>query len=386
MRAFRRGAEAQSQLPATNCHFSNLPFDQLYCIFHSLIQMKGFPMKKTMLLAVVLMTILTGCSKKSQDILYSKNAPEYTFFKTLADSVPAMNPDQKVILVKLDCGDISNFDIMPEFYRAVNGQLDLNEIPARHIKNYITQIALSLADRNMFMEDAKEAGIAVADEDVEYELEQIWSNPQFGGSEDAFRDYVESQGFTMDLVREDIRNGLIFQSYLETVIDPGIDVSEDLLKQAYKEPVSASVRHILLSTQGQNEEQKTETRAKMESILKRAKSGEDFAKLAREYTEDPGSKENGGLYENFSRGQMVPEFDYAAFTAPVGSITDIVETQFGFHIIKIIDRKSESRPYEEVRDSLRENQLSSLRNAAIEARIDELKSKYNYNDDLLMDM
>jgi parvulin-like peptidyl-prolyl isomerase len=343
-------------------------------------------MRKIMLLVMILITVFAGCSKNSDDVLYSNKAPEYTFFKALADSVPVMNPDKKVVLVKLDCGNITNFDIMPEFYRAVNGQLDLNEIPARHIKNYITQIALSLADRNMFMDDANVAGIVVADEDVEYELEQIWSNPRFGGSEDAFRDYVESQGFTMDLVREDIRNGLIFQSYLENVIDPGIDVSEDLLRRAYKEPVSASVRHILLATQGQNEEQRAETRAKMEGILKRARSGEDFAKLAREYTEDPGSKENGGLYENFSKGQMVPEFDYAAFSAPVGSITDIVETQFGYHIIKIIERKSETRPYEEVRDSLRENQLSSLRNAAIEQRIEELKSKYNYNDETLMEM
>jgi parvulin-like peptidyl-prolyl isomerase len=290
-----------------------------------------------------------------------------------------LNPDEKVTLIALDCGNITNYDVMPELYRAVNGQLDITEVPSEHIVNYINQVAVSLADKNMFMADAADQGIEVPEEDIQAELEQIWSNPRFGGSEEAFKDYIESQGFTMDMVQQDIRDGLVFQAYLEQVIDPEIDVPEEVLREAYKEPVSASVRHILLSTQGQNPEEKAETRKKMEGILKRARSGEDFSELAEEYSEDPGSKEQGGLYENFSRGQMVPAFDEAAFSEPVGSITDIVETQFGYHIIKILDRKSETRPFEEVRDSLRANELSSLRNAAIEVKLEELKEKYNYS-------
>ncbi|BFN36317.1 peptidylprolyl isomerase [Fidelibacter multiformis] len=336
-------------------------------------------MKKVLIVSMVILGLIAGCSKDSGDVLYSKSAPEYTFFKSLADSVPVLNPDEKVTLIALDCGNITNYDVMPELYRAVNGQLDITEVPSEHIVNYINQVAVSLADKNMFMADAADQGIEVPEEDIQAELEQIWSNPRFGGSEEAFKDYIESQGFTMDMVQQDIRDGLIFQAYLEQVIDPEIDVPEEVLREAYKEPVSASVRHILLSTQGQNPEEKAETRKKMEGILKRARSGEDFSELAEEYSEDPGSKEQGGLYENFSRGQMVPAFDEAAFSEPVGSITDIVETQFGYHIIKILDRKSETRPFEEVRDSLRANELSSLRNAAIEVKLEELKEKYNYS-------
>ncbi|MGC9513813.1 MAG: peptidylprolyl isomerase [Fidelibacterota bacterium] len=336
-------------------------------------------MKKVLIVSMVILGLIAGCSKDSGDVLYSKSAPEYTFFKSLADSVPVLNPDEKVTLIALDCGNITNYDVMPELYRAVNGQLDITEVPSEHIVNYINQVAVSLADKNMFMADAADQGIKVPEEDIQAELEQIWSNPRFGGSEEAFKDYIESQGFTMDMVRKDIRDGLIFQAYLEQVIDPEIDVPEEVLREAYKEPVSASVRHILLSTQGQNPEEKAETRKKMEGILKRARSGEDFSELAKEYSDDPGSKEQGGLYENFSRGQMVPAFDEAAFSEPVGSITDIVETQFGYHIIKILDRKSETRPFEEVRDSLRANELSSLRNAAIEVKLEELKEKYNYS-------
>jgi len=91
---------------------------------------------------------------------------------------------------------------------------------------------------------------------------------------------------------------------------------------------------------------------KMEEILAKAKSGEDFGELARQHSEDDGSKENGGLYENFGRGRMVKPFEEAAFSVPVGEISPIVETDFGFHIIKVIDRKKETRPLEEVRPEL----------------------------------
>ncbi|MDD3807247.1 MAG: peptidyl-prolyl cis-trans isomerase [Candidatus Marinimicrobia bacterium] len=336
-------------------------------------------MKKVLIVSMILMGFLVGCSKESKQPLYSKNAPEYIFFKEIADSIPLLDPDKKITLIALDCGDITNYDVMPELYRAVGGQLDIHQIPSKYVLDFVKQVAMSFADRNMFMADAKEHGITVSEEKIEEELKLIWSDPRFGGTEEDFKNFIESQGFTMDMVRKDIHDGLVFQAYLEQVIDPTIDVSEDVLQEAYKQPVTATVRHILLSTQGQTPEEKAKTREKMEGILEKARSGEDFSKLVKEYSEDLGSKDQGGLYENFSRGQMVPAFEDAAFTEPIGTITDIVETPFGFHILKILDRKFETRPYEEVRDSLLENELVVLRNSAIEARLEELKKKYNYS-------
>jgi parvulin-like peptidyl-prolyl isomerase len=98
----------------------------------------------------------------------------------------------------------------------------------------------------------------------------------------------------------------------------------------------------------------------MQRILIRAREGEDFAQLAKEFTEDPGSKENGGLYEDFGRGVMVKPFEEAAFSVPIGEISDIVETQYGYHILKVIDRKKETRPLEEVKTEL-ENQIRQFK-------------------------
>ena len=120
------------------------------------------------------------------------------------------------------------------------------------------------------------------------------------------------------------------------------------------------------------------TKIRMEKILKQAQRGEDFAKLAKQYTEDPGSKENGGLYENFPRGQMVKSFEDASFSVPVGEISDIVETNYGYHIIKVIGRQKNDAPLEEVRDKLVNKMQNSNRNGLITDHIKELKEKSNF--------
>ncbi len=118
----------------------------------------------------------------------------------------------------------------------------------------------------------------------------------------------------------------------------------DARREGDNEVVKAS--HILINA---NDNNLDSAKAEADKILKKAKAGEDFAELAKKHSEDPGSKTRGGDLGYFGKGRMVPEFDKACFSNNVGDIVGPIKTQFGYHIIKIVDKKSEEIKYSEIK-------------------------------------
>ena len=128
-----------------------------------------------------------------------------------------------------------------------------------------------------------------------------------------------------------------------TVSDDDIQHLLQRASRQYKLPDRAHVAHILFKTVGKTDAEVEEIRKKAEDVLKKAKSGANFADLAKQYSEDT-TKDKGGDLDWIVRGQTVPEFEQAAFSLPKGSISDLVKTQYGFHIIKVIDRRERPHP------------------------------------------
>lgn len=142
-------------------------------------------------------------------------------------------------------------------------------------------------------------------------------------------------------------------------IRQNITVPEQDIQRAYRQNIeqytqTEQVRasHILLNTEGKDE---AAVRAKAEDLLKQLKAGADFATLARANSNDPASAAKGGDLDYFGKGRMVPEFEAVAFSAPLGQLSDLVRTQYGFHIIKVTDRKAaEVQPLDAVRPQITE--------------------------------
>lgn len=144
-------------------------------------------------------------------------------------------------------------------------------------------------------------------------------------------------------------------------------VSDEAAKKFYDEnptkfeqPEQVRASHILIGTKDQatgvdlSDEQKKAKRKQIDDLRKRAAQGEDFAKLAKEFSEDPGSKDNGGEY-TFARGRMVPEFEAAAFSLATNQVSDVVTTTYGYHIIKLSEKiPAKVVSYAEVADDLKE--------------------------------
>ena len=120
--------------------------------------------------------------------------------------------------------------------------------------------------------------------------------------------------------------------------------------EQYTTPEQVRASHILLKTGGQDD---AAVKAKVEGVLKQAKAGTDFAELAKKYSEDEASAKNGGDLDYFGRGRMVPEFDQAVFAMQPGETSDLIKTQYGYHIIKLVDKKAATtRTLADVRQQL----------------------------------
>jgi peptidyl-prolyl cis-trans isomerase D len=144
-------------------------------------------------------------------------------------------------------------------------------------------------------------------------------------------------------------------------IRQSLEISDDQLKaqyqkniQDYQVPNRVHVEHILLMTVGKTDAEVDEIKKKAQDILSQTKKSANFEDLAKKYSEDPGTKDKGGDLGWIIQGQTVAEFEKAAFSLPKGSISDLVKTQYGFHILKIIDKESaHTKPFDEVKDSIR---------------------------------
>lgn len=150
---------------------------------------------------------------------------------------------------------------------------------------------------------------------------------------------------------------------LQAKFEEDTKISEDEMKKYYEEnkddfytdTVTAS--HILIKTTDDNgkelsDDKKKEAKKTAEEALAKVKSGEDFAEVAKEYSQDS-SASNGGELGTFGRGKMVTEFEDAAFAMKSGEISDIVETEYGYHIIKVTDRVDKQETYDEVKDEIK---------------------------------
>src|SRR5260370_14403328 len=144
-------------------------------------------------------------------------------------------------------------------------------------------------------------------------------------------------------------------------IRQNVQVSDDMLKQQYQAniqqyqvPNRVHVEHILFMTVGKTDAEVEEIKKKAEDVLKQAKKGGKFEDLAKKYSEDPGSKDKSGDLGWITQGQTVKEFEKTAFSLSPGQVSDLVKTEYGFHIIKVLEKETaHTKPFDEGKDSLR---------------------------------
>lgn len=241
------------------------------------------------------------------------------------------------------------------------------------------EVLEQLIVQELLWQEAQRREFVVSGDDVEQQLQKMKSGFD---SEMAFHFKIKEGGFTEVTYREEIRQQRSAQRMLQEGIVPDIAISDEDVKKFYNEnierlssPEQVRARHILIIPKSDDDGGKRLAREKLTAVQKLLKGGTSFALVAMENSEGSSAK-GGGDLGFFGRGQMVPAFEEVAFALQPGEISDVVETQFGYHIIKVEEhREAQTVPVEEAADKIRDYLRQQRVRSEVETLLTELREE-----------
>jgi parvulin-like peptidyl-prolyl isomerase len=232
------------------------------------------------------------------------------------------------------------------------------------------QIVQYLVRRAQFASEADGRGIEISDEQVDKRLDQLIQQ-YFQGNKKRYEEQLKKSGASNDQVRQDIEAQLI-QEELFKDVTKDVEVSNAELrkyynenKQQYSTPAQRDIRHILL---------KKNQKSLANSLAAQIRSGANFARLAKRYSQDPGSKRVGGRLE-ISKGQTVPAFDKVAFSIATRAVSNPVKTQFGWHVIQALAAvvPAKTTPFKDVQQAIRQQLLQDKKSQETTKYVERLQ-------------
>jgi foldase protein PrsA len=299
---------------------------------------------------LLLLVALAGCGGGSDDV------PADAVAVVDGQKVPKSDYDDVLVQVKKSYENQKR-----EFPKAGSQEFQT-------LKNQIVQY---LVQRVQFEQEAEALDVDVTEKQVDARLAQLVKQ-YFMGDRKKFEAQLKEQGSSERQVRDDIRAQIVSDKLFAEVTgdvkvtDMQVEDYYEKNKAQYSQPESREVRHILVKT-----------RAKADDLYEQLKGGADFAALAQRFSEDTGSKANGGKL-TISKGQAVAPFDQTAFLLKKNEISKPVKTQFGYHLIQPIGDVKEAKvtPLEDVKDSIRQQLAQTKKNETMTNWVDELKEEY----------
>jgi peptidyl-prolyl cis-trans isomerase C len=255
-------------------------------------------------------------------------------------------------------------------------------IPAEQMTAIEAQMLGRLIQIQILLQKSTDADKAEGKSKTDTQISNLLDH---AGSQEVFDRQLKAVGMTSDELRTKISQEATATATLTREL--GITVTDAEAQQYYtdhpadfEQPETVHVRHILLLTMDPvtrsplPADQMQAKRKQIDSILKRVNAGEDFAALATQYSEDPGSKDKGGELPPFSHGEMVPQFEAAAFSMKTNTVSDVVTTDYGYHIIKLLDKTPAQKvDYAKVTGKIKDYLLQQKTQKLAPAYLDNLK-------------
>ena len=304
-----------------------------------------------------------------------------------APVVPVVPVNLPEIVAVVEGLEIKKADLEQAFARMLSAQgIPGDKLPAEQRMQGYRMILDDMIVEKIITK--RSAGVEVTDKDVAAKMEEF--KVRFG-SDEKLKEQIEKSGLTVEKVKENIREGLRQEKWIDEQIKGLTEVTdaevEDFYKKnpdQFKQPEQVRASHILVAVAKDAKPDVVAAKQKAATaIVARVKKGEAFDKLAKELSEDPSAKQNGGDLNFFGREQMVPEFSAAAFKMKKDEISDPVRSQFGFHVIKVTDHKdAETVSLETAKPKLAPYLKQQKRQAEIQKAVKALRAKAEVKNNL----
>ena len=332
--------------------------------------------------ALIVAVVLCGCSRSSSEAatpaaVAGSAAASQTATATPPPStpVPSALPD---VLAHVNGEAIGKADME----RALQALERANgPVPGEQRDRILRGVLDQLIGHRLLVQEARARNVSVPESEVDARLAQI--RAQFR-SEAEFEQMLAARQLTVNQVKSDARQDMTIFKLIDDEIAPSIVVTPEEVTDFYtknpdqfKQGESVRASHILIGApKGADATGRAQARTKAEQVLKEVKAGNDFAALAKQYSSDPGSAANGGDLGFFQQGEMVGPFNDAAFSLAPGTTSELVETEFGFHIIRVVEKNPpRTIPLEEVGPKVQEYLERLKRQQQTDAFVNGLKAK-----------
>jgi len=376
---------------ATAKHKASLPrlaYRQTVWYLGTVLAIQGVIVKRSLaVLAVIVLGATAACGKKdaakppaaSVAPSASASAASPTAAPGPANAakpVPAQLPD---VVAKVNGEAVTRAEL--EMAVRTLEQRAQSPVPPEQRDAVYRQVLDRIIGFHLLAQEARARKLVAAPWEVDKQLGDL--KKQFP-TEAAFNQMLLSRGVTTDELRKETEDTMVVNQMLQKEIEPQVKVQDadvktffDQNKPRFHQPESVHASHILIRADAQADAA-TRAGAKTlaDDLLKQLKKGATFADLAKKFSQDPGSAQNGGDLGFFNRGQMVGPFDQAVFALKPGQTSGVVETPFGYHIIQAHETKpARDVGFDEVKDQIREYLATQQREQKSQVFVDQLKAK-----------
>jgi len=337
-------------------------------------------------LPLVLILSIAACSKGAKDSATSAQ-PAAGADTTQAPGAPGTPPEpvkpvpEKLpdVLARVNGEKVTRSEV-EDFVHNLEGRAG-GPLPADQRDRVYRGVLDQIVGYKLLLQEVKTRKVVVTDADVDARIALL--KKQFP-SEDLFIKTLAERKMTLVQIKEEARKDLSISRLIDAEIAAKVAVKSEQVETFYKsnpdqftQPERVKASHILISVpETADAAAKAAAKSKAQQILKDIKAGKDFAALAKQHSQDPGSAPNGGDLGFFPQGQMVGPFNDVAFSLKPGAISNLVETQFGYHIIRVDEKQpAQTVPFEEVRPKIEQYLKDQNRETETQAFVKALRAK-----------